>query len=406
MLDLNVLPERSLGNEQWSFALGMPLSQIVQILQTHCRVIKSVEVIYQEKRPIESDLVLNLNSDGIKLVFDSTAQRLKVIEVFNMSKVKLKYCGNYFNSPQNKPTPEQIEQAFGATRPGQYDASLQSYIVSFRGLTFFFPVDAQFENFFAKHSLSSATSSLPTDFIPAVSRMCIYAGSQLNETTAPAMPLSCYHGNLYLDSAEVSFKENGKECDGLDLKLITVPDNKNETIILEKSVKFGDSVQQVLAILGSPCKIFYKLQDKMKIHSASPRKLNETRHTDYFYNYFTLGIDILFDGKFHQVKKFLLHTNFPGHYNFNIYYRCDFKIKLLGEENCVDVTPCTLWNDVIGQLPFDVGKPVVLNRASSTNNTNPFGSNFCFGLRNMIFEVMSNNHIASVTLYNPQKQLK
>ena len=44
--------------------------------------------------------------------------------------------------------------------------------------------------------------------------------------------------------------------------------------------------------------------------------------SDYFYNYFTLGIDILFDGSKHSVKKFVLHSNYPGHYDFNIYYRC------------------------------------------------------------------------------------
>lgn len=28
--------------------------------------------------------------------------------------------------------------------------------------------------------------------------------------------------------------------------------------------------------------------------------------------------DILFDSTSHLVKKFVLHTNFPGHYNFNM----------------------------------------------------------------------------------------
>ena len=28
--------------------------------------------------------------------------------------------------------------------------------------------------------------------------------------------------------------------------------------------------------------------------------------------------DILFDAKHNKVKKFILHTNFPGHYNFNM----------------------------------------------------------------------------------------
>ena len=47
----------------------------------------------------------------------------------------------------------------------------------------------------------------------------------------------------------------------------------------------------------------------------------EKEESDYFYNYFTLGIDILFDGKTHTVTKLVLHNNYPGHYDFNIYYR-------------------------------------------------------------------------------------
>ena len=60
----------------------MPVYQAVQILQRQCRVIKSVEVNYNEKKPFESDLVLNLLNDGIKLMFDAVNQRLRIIEVF------------------------------------------------------------------------------------------------------------------------------------------------------------------------------------------------------------------------------------------------------------------------------------------------------------------------------------
>ena len=28
--------------------------------------------------------------------------------------------------------------------------------------------------------------------------------------------------------------------------------------------------------------------------------------------------DVLFDANVHRVKKFIMHTNFPGHYNFNM----------------------------------------------------------------------------------------
>uniref|UniRef100_H2YCQ4 Uncharacterized protein n=1 Tax=Ciona savignyi TaxID=51511 RepID=H2YCQ4_CIOSA len=104
MLDLQVVPERALGNEQWEFALGMPIYQAVQILQRQCRVIKEVNVVYNEKKPFDSDIILNLVNDGIRLLFDAENQRLKVIEVYDMNKMKLKYCGAYFSSPQVHPT--------------------------------------------------------------------------------------------------------------------------------------------------------------------------------------------------------------------------------------------------------------------------------------------------------------
>jgi len=92
----------------------------------------------------------------------------------------------------------------------------------------------------------------------------------------------------------------------------------------------------------------------MGIHSASDLRPRTTLCGDYFYNYFTRGLDILFDGKVcifhrafaslhgettdngnstcllyfqtHKIKKFVLHTNFPGHADFNSYIKCNFVI--------------------------------------------------------------------------------
>jgi len=62
------------------------------------------------------------------------------------------------------------------------------------------------------------------------------------------------------------------------------------------------------------------------------------------------------------------------------------------------ITAYTKWDRVSEQLKASA-RPVVLNRASSTNTTNPFGCTFCYGIRDAIVEVMANQHIASVTLY-------
>lgn len=112
----------------------------------------------------------------------------------------------------------------------------------------------------------------------------------------------------------------------------------------------------------------------------------------------------MFDAKTQRVKKFVLHTNYPGHYNFNMYHRCEFNLNLpslssndsnqmSGGSKLLDLSPVhviisayTKWDTICEQLkPSE--RPVVLNRASSTNTTNPFGSTFCYGYQDIIFEV-------------------
>jgi hypothetical protein len=247
--------------------------------------------------------------------------------------------------------------------------------------------------------------------------MYIYTGNSLEDTRAPIVPLNCFHGNCFLDSLEVLRENNVTKA----LKFILVTEGNGPTklselrkMTCERVVKFGDSCEDVTSALGCPSKIFFKAEDKMKIHSPDAHKLVRSRCSDYFYNYITLGVDILFDASVHRVKKFVLHTNYPGHYDFNMYYRCDFQIPVIMEKHrgiegmtgLMDtevhvIEAHTKWDTIQNFLLTPEKKPVVLNRSSSTNTTNPFGSTFCYGVQDMIFEVMQNNHIASVTLYQP-----
>nr|XP_005608380.1 UPF0183 protein C16orf70 homolog isoform X2 [Equus caballus] len=349
MLDLEVVPERSLGNEQWEFTLGMPLAQAVAILQKHCRIIKNVQVLYSEQSPLSHDLILNLTQDGIKLLFDAFNQRLKVIEVYDLTKVKLKYCGVHFNSQAIAPTIEQIDQSFGATHPGVYNSAEQLFHLNFRGLSFSFQLDSWTEAPKYEPNFAHGLASLQIPHGATVKRMYIYSGNSLQDTKAPGMPLSCFLGNVYAESVDVL--RDGTGPSGLRLRLLAagcgpglLADAKMR--VFERSVYFGDSCQDVLSMLGSPHKVFYKSEDKMKIHSPSPHKQVPSKCNDYFFNYFTLGVDILFDANTHKVKKFVLHTNYPGHYNFNIYHRCEFKIPLaIKKENADGQTEtCTTYS--------------------------------------------------------------
>ncbi|XP_041375935.1 UPF0183 protein C16orf70-like [Gigantopelta aegis] len=409
MLDLEVVPERSLGNEQWEFVLGMPFYQAVNILKRQDRIIKGIQVWYSEQQPLAMDLVLNLSQDGIKLLFDPASQRLKIIEVNNMSKVKLKYCGVHFNTAQVRPTIEQVDQSFGATHPGVYISEKQLFVLNFRGLSFDFPIDSKFEPKYA-HGLGSL--QFPNGASPMVSRMCVYTGNSITETKAPGLPITCFHGNCFSDCVEVLREHNTTV--GLKFHLVTEGNGPGKLLdarkkSVERIVRFGDSCQDTVSALGCPSKMFYKSEDKMKIHSPEAHKRVRSQSVDYFYNYFTMGVDILFDATTHLVKKFILHTNYPGHYNFNMYCRCEFKLPVLIErakpeliqtdDDEMVITTYSRWRDVQMYLLKPDERPVILNRSSSTNTSNPFGSTFCYGVQDMIFEVMQNEYIASVTLY-------
>jgi len=61
------------------------------------------------------------------------------------------------------------------------------------------------------------------------------------------------------------------------------------------------------------------------------------------------------------------------------------------------ISAYTKWDAISEQLkPSE--RPVVLNRASSTNTRNPFGSTFCYGYQDIIFEVIMCNSL--VEYYN------
>nr|CAG4651856.1 EOG090X06XP [Triops cancriformis] len=392
----------------------MHFSQAVSIMQSQVTVMKKVHVIYNDQDPLASDLILSLPQDGLRLLFDSTSQRLKIIEIFNMRFVKLRYCGIHFNTPEITPTIDQIDQSFGATHPGVYNEDKQMFALNFRGLSFEFPVEQASEPRFVR---GVASFQFPSGCSPTASRMCVFQGAQMADCKAPPLPLSCFFAHPYLQNLEVIRDNATRRTLGLRLAYVCegsagVLEPKKQTVFQE--VRFGQSGQDILSALGTPSRIFYKDDDKMRIHSPQPHRRVPGAYSDYFFNYFTLGFDLLFDGSSHLLKKIVLHTNYPGHYNFNMYHRCEFQLQLSADKVMPDVghlldvnqpvvmvTAYSRWDSIVEKLnPSE--SPIVLKRASSTNTVNPFGSTLCYGYQDIIFEVMTNNYIASVTVYSSE----
>ncbi|KAG8143912.1 putative UPF0183 C16orf70-like protein [Naja naja] len=226
----------------------MPLAQAVAIVQKHCRIIKNIQVLYSEQ----------------------------VIEVYDLTKVKLKYCGVHFNSQAIPPTIEQIDQSFGATHPGVYNSAEQLFHLNFRGLSFSFQLDSWTE-----------TPKYEPNFAHGLASLQIPHGATGTYDATQLFP--------------------GKRC--------------SPGVLADAKIRVSER-----------CVYFESTESQM--------------------------------------------------------------------ETC---TTYSKWDNIQELLGHPVEKPVVLHRSSSPNNTNPFGSTFCFGLQRMIFEVMQNNHIASVTLYGPAR---
>lgn len=139
MLAFEIIPERSLSTSKWEFVLGMPMTQAVGLLQRDVCHIAKVEVVFCEDDVLHNDLLLHLVEQGICLVFDAVCQRLRIIEIYDLTKCMFKYNGNVFRSPEIVPTRSHVDACFGATRPPQYDVAQSSFVLSFPGICFYLP---------------------------------------------------------------------------------------------------------------------------------------------------------------------------------------------------------------------------------------------------------------------------
>lgn len=71
--------------------IGMPIQQAIHLIRKCDREIKGVQLWYSEAVPLHMDIVICLQADGVKLSFDPFLQRLRHIEIFDLSHVKLCY---------------------------------------------------------------------------------------------------------------------------------------------------------------------------------------------------------------------------------------------------------------------------------------------------------------------------
>ncbi|TPP56639.1 hypothetical protein FGIG_09217 [Fasciola gigantica] len=205
MLDVEVVPEMAIRHKNWEFLLGMPIQQMIEILRKQDSIIKSVDFWYNHKSPFTSNLAVVLPVDGLRFHFDPLLQRLRLIEIYDLSRVTLRYWAQYFNSPSVTPTLQEVLRIFGSTKPLLPVESDGSYRLSYRGITFFM-TPTSFGSGSHDHTSSVAPigSPNPSEQTLVVTRLFIYSGNNLSEAKITLdLPSACYLNNVFLERLEV-----------------------------------------------------------------------------------------------------------------------------------------------------------------------------------------------------------
>ncbi|XP_074381495.1 LOW QUALITY PROTEIN: PHAF1 protein At3g51130 [Apium graveolens] len=299
----------------------------------------------------------------------------------------------YSEGPSTPATFAAVHPLFGPTFPGIYDKDRAVNHLFYPGLSFTFPVPTKYSECF-----SNGEAELPLGFpdgtTPITSRISIYdcsiyckvgVGSLLRKASVHPLPAGS------LTYVEEVYAKLGAEV----------------WFTVGQHLHFGASPHDVWTVLGRPCAIHKKevhiIKKQLGINCASDHQLRTTLSGDYFYNYFTRGFEISFDGKTHGIKKFILHSKYPGHADFNSYSKCNFIICSFdydgSSQNEViaskcSITPGTKWEQV-KEILGDCGQAPIQVRDSSS----PFGSTSVYGYPSVAFEVMKNGYIATVTLF-------
>ncbi|KAK9763716.1 hypothetical protein K7432_009368 [Basidiobolus ranarum] len=400
VLNLPILPSKYAGK----FILGMPIGDAIQILKADSIQIPKVELKYYAEKPLEQDLVLNLVENGICLRFEPSSQRLKCLLIYKMDEVRLSYEEQDFNSRVTVPTFLLVYKFFGPTHPGEFDEKKSEYTLHYPGLSFVFPIPEKHKHLYTNGDM---IMEFPDGTTPVCNRVYVYYGPSWQESFPPPLPIGLNSENKSTVIVDCVLIDLDKRI------LLRHPGGRKTRIEF-----YVTSAQDVITDLGQPNEIFYKEEDKMRIHSRSEAgkssdsnnfgAITDDGPNDYFYNYFQHGFDLLFDAATHRCKKIVLHSNFPGHFDFGKYRKCPFKLLSHQISECEALEDMPSESDIIipdsswEQIQKIYGKPnsrpVIFTRGPSGQN--PFGPTELNGYDDgMVFEVMKNNHIATVIVF-------
>jgi hypothetical protein len=184
----------------------------------------------------------------------------------------------------------------------------------------------------------------PAGSAPLVSKISIFMGQSPTTAIPPEMPSICLNKDVF--SSKIRLIRDKSKTKGLHLNLFmnsTQSSSSSSIQYFDAEIYFNDTCQDILTLIGTPSSVYFKFSEELnKLNNGSSSLnylmnnsgqqtldvVNNCQKNDYFYNYITLGMDILFSAETNRCTKFVLHSNFPCHFNFNSYFMCNFEIPI------------------------------------------------------------------------------
>jgi hypothetical protein len=290
-------------------------------------VFRSCEVKYAQAKGLpRPDVALAFPELGFHLLFDGAQQRLRLIEVHDATRLQLSYGGRLLGGGPSPPRFGRVCEELGPTYPGEPAAGV--YPLQYPGVIFLFPL--------APGTAAAAAAGQP----PRPSMSSSIAGVEFPVAlSTPAARILIHHGSAACLAAARAAPPPPLPAGGAYFEPVEAL--AGQGLLLSGSgacLRFGDSPQDVISELGEPSSTHTKpgrpgasgLTAPSQPGAAGTAGGSASGPADYYFCYAERGIDVLFCGSSHRLKKLVLHANAPGHPDFGLYRKCSFRVHPAG----------------------------------------------------------------------------
>jgi hypothetical protein len=333
-------PQRGLG----MFKLDSNVNYVMSDIRSRGEKFEKVDLLIGDTG--NEPIFLSLKSEGVRLRFDQFYQRLELIEIDVKSesrRIPIVYKRENMVVALNNEsqlTYNTILNIFGPSSMPRLIDSNKYLLLRYSGISFIFDF-ASTEDIpvcITSSYLSEENTNNNNNIVNSNLGNIQYNGSNLNLSAISDLPLlkiSLFTEHFLINSIgrDNSLFKHPCPLIKVDLDkgicLVFNPEIDNLSSCDEVYISFGDSLESILYALKNPNFIHYKQSREDSDWESELYMFDNDKKedSDFFLNYYSLGLDILIDSKSKRAKRFILHTNNPYDLKFGIYNKSNFIIE-------------------------------------------------------------------------------